>query len=153
MKKHKRMTEIDEYIELFMHQFVDNKKACIKCCRNLTLVNYRSYNGTVNKTCNKCLDYTMNYKYNLTSKQRIRLNYRSRVYMYLGICTYDYLGCSLDEFIDYIESQFQSGMDWSNYTIVWKITFIKPLNIYNSLSDQEIIKRLHYTNIKVIYKL
>jgi len=59
----------------------------------------------------------------------------------------------LDEFIEYIESQFQSGMDWSNYTIVWKIAFIKPLNIYNSLSDQEIIKRLNYTNIKVIYKL
>jgi hypothetical protein len=73
--------------------------------------------------------------------------------MYLGICTYDYLGCSLDEFIEYIESQFQGEMDWSNYTIAWKITFIKPLNIYNSLSDQEIIKRLHYTNIKVVYKL
>ena len=39
--------------------------------------------------------------------------------------------------------------DIDDYMITWKTIFIKPVN--KLMSDEQIIKRLHYSNISIKY--
>ena len=61
----------------------------------------------------------------------------------------DLLGCSLDEFKIYIESQFQDWINWNTYTFnnkndnYWYLDYIN-----NNLNSPQ--QLLHYTNIKIV---
>jgi hypothetical protein len=63
-----------------------------------------------------------------------------------------YLGCSLNELKHRIESLWQPGMTWENYTIDgWHIDHIKPLSSFN-LEDLEQFKQAcHYTNLQPLW--
>jgi hypothetical protein len=63
------------------------------------------------------------------------------------------LGCSSLEFKLYLESKFESWMSWENYGLYngelnygWDIDHIIPLS--STLSEDEIIKLNHYTNLQ-----
>ena len=64
------------------------------------------------------------------------------------------LGCSFDEFKQYLESQFESWMTWDNhglykrdtYNYGWDIDHIIPSS--SGLNEQEIMALNHYTNLK-----
>jgi len=70
--------------------------------------------------------------------------------------TQNILGCSYDEFKQHIEDQFESWMTWDNYgnpkdkifepNKTWDIDHIIPIS--SGLSEEEIIKLNHYTNLK-----
>ena len=51
--------------------------------------------------------------------------------------TLDLIGCSREDFINYIEKQFTSEMDWDNYGVYWELDHIKPLSKDGTF---------HYTN-------
>ena len=56
--------------------------------------------------------------------------------------TVELLGCSLDELKTYLESKFQPGMTWDNYSRNgWTIDHILPLSSFN-LIDQNQLKKL-----------
>lgn len=66
--------------------------------------------------------------------------------------SYDFLeqlGCSEQEFRDYIEKQFDETMSWDNYGInTWHIDHIKPLCSFD-LTDLEQVKiATHFTNLR-----
>ena len=65
----------------------------------------------------------------------------------------DLLGCSLEEYKEYLESKFQQGMTWDNHTVDgWHIDHILPLNESGTtLTEEEKIKRLHYTNTQPLW--
>jgi len=64
--------------------------------------------------------------------------------------TIDYLGCDIDFYRNFLESQFDDGMSWENYG-EWEIDHIIPVN-YN-YPNLDIIKlRLHYTNTQPLWK-
>ena len=66
------------------------------------------------------------------------------------------LGCSFDEFKLYIESKFESWMNWDNYgdpkdgivepNKTWDIDHIIPLK--TAITVEDIIKLNHYTNLQ-----
>jgi len=58
--------------------------------------------------------------------------------------TMEYLGCSIEEFKNHIESQFTEWMNWDNYG-EWHIDHITPLK-YGNPTLEELIERLHYKN-------
>jgi hypothetical protein len=68
--------------------------------------------------------------------------------------THKILGCSYVEFKIYIESKFESWMSWDNYglyekdkyNIGWDIDHIIPVS--SSMSEDEVIKLNHYTNLQ-----
>jgi len=63
----------------------------------------------------------------------------------------DLLGCTLEEYKDYLESKFQEGMTWENHTVEgWHIDHILPLK-ESKLSQEEKLKRLHYTNTQPLW--
>lgn len=61
--------------------------------------------------------------------------------------TNEYIGCNIEEFKNHIEKQFKENMDWNNYGILWNLDHIIPLS-YNFPSIEDVIKRMHYTNIQ-----
>ena len=51
--------------------------------------------------------------------------------------TIKYLGCSIKEYIVYLEQQFNESINWENYSTYWEIDHIVPLSKGGSF---------HYTN-------
>jgi hypothetical protein len=67
--------------------------------------------------------------------------------------TNDILGCTYDEFKQYLEKQFEPWMTWNNYGMYngqpeygWDIDHIVPLKI--TKTEDDIIKLCHYTNLQ-----
>ena len=67
--------------------------------------------------------------------------------------TIEILGCSFEEFKSYLESKFESWMNWQNkgkyngkFNYGWDIDHIIPLN--SAKTPEEIIKLNHYTNLQ-----
>ncbi len=78
-------------------------------------------------------------------KKALKGNYKRGV-------TIDYLGCSVQEFKDYIQAQFTDGMTWENYGYTgWHLDHIKPLGLFDLAKEEEIKKASHYTNFQPMW--
>lgn len=62
--------------------------------------------------------------------------------------TAEILGCSYDDFIQHIQSQFQEGMTWNNKG-EWHLDHIIPVSSYKD--EDELIKLNHYTNFQPLW--
>ena len=60
------------------------------------------------------------------------------------------LDCTMEEFIQYLQSQFLEGMTLENHGIVWEIDHIKKLS--SSKTEEDIIKLNHFTNLRPLFK-
>jgi hypothetical protein len=79
----------------------------------------------------------------------IRKNIVNKMHDVIGYGDFDNVGCSMDELITHIESQFTDGMSLDNYG-EWVISYIKrPTD--KSLTLEEKIERFEFTNIKPIW--
>lgn len=68
-----------------------------------------------------------------------------------GSAVFD-LGCSIDEFRVYMESKFQSGMTWGNWSKTgWHIDHIRPLASFNLSDREELLKACHYSNLQPLW--
>lgn len=64
----------------------------------------------------------------------------------------DMLGCSIQEFRAHIESKFQEGMTWSNWTQYgWHIDHIMPLSSFDLTDPNEVAKSMHYSNMQPLW--
>lgn len=62
------------------------------------------------------------------------------------------LGCSIEELKVYLESKFQSGMNWDNYGKKgWHIDHIKPISKFNIFNEDERKLACHYTNLQPLW--
>jgi len=92
---------------------------------------------------------------------KMKCNLRTTLYLALNKIGYkkdsnteNIIGCSYDYFIEHIENQFESWMNWDNhglyetdrYNIGWDIDHIIPLNTANTI--EEIYILFHYTNLR-----
>lgn len=62
------------------------------------------------------------------------------------------LGCSVSEFIKYIEQKFSDGMTWENYG-EWHFDHIKPLSSFNLENRDELLQACHYSNIQPLWAI
>lgn len=80
-------------------------------------------------------------KWNTDTEYKLRNLMRVRINQYLKkgnkIKYIDALGCSIKEWMIYLEKQFDSKMSWDNHGTYWEIDHIKPLSKGGSF---------HYTN-------
>ena len=60
------------------------------------------------------------------------------------------LGCTMEEFIQHLQSQFVEGMTLENHGIVWEIDHIKKLS--SSKNEEDIIELNHHTNLRPLFK-
>jgi 5-methylcytosine-specific restriction endonuclease McrA len=69
---------------------------------------------------------------------RNRINECVKLYQYKKLDnTLEALGCSISQYIIYLESQFNNNMGWDNYGTYWEVDHIIPLSKGGSF---------HYTN-------
>ncbi len=62
------------------------------------------------------------------------------------------LGCSILEFKSYIESKFQPGMSWDNWSKDgWHIDHIKPLVSFDLSDRKQLLEACHYTNLQPLW--
>lgn len=67
--------------------------------------------------------------------------------------TFLILGCSYEEFIEYLKSKFEPWMNWVNYGLYngklnygWDIDHVIPIS--SAKTEDEVIKLNHYTNLQ-----
>ena len=78
-------------------------------------------------------------------------NLRKRIYDYIKNKPHksiQYLGCDVNFYRQYLESQFDVNMNWDNYGIYWEIDHITPLFTYNFSDSLNISKAFNYTNTR-----
>jgi len=75
----------------------------------------------------------------------------SRMYDVLGYAKFEWLGCSIEEYIVYLESQFGDKFKWEDCGEIFEIDHIKPLGI-KGITEEERILRFHYLNTQPLTK-
>lgn len=60
------------------------------------------------------------------------------------------LGCRFDDFLLYIENQFQPEMSWENYGDIWTLDHVCPCN--QSKNESELLKLQYFKNWSPCYK-
>jgi len=96
-------------------------------------------------------------KYNTDPMFRLRHNIASLIRLSLSnngysknSRTYKILGCSYDEFVKHIKSQFVEGMTWENYgRYGWELDHIIPVS--SAMNEEEIYLLNHYTNFQPLW--
>jgi len=64
--------------------------------------------------------------------------------------TNEYLGCTIQEFKDYMEKLFSEGMSWDNHG-KWHIDHIRPISWFDLTKEEEIFKAFNYTNCQPLW--
>lgn len=77
--------------------------------------------------------YQREYKRKSTPQNKIIFNLRNRVYKLMlkeiqSQKTLELIGCSKEEFMNHLEKQFTSKMNWDNYGTYWEVDHILPLS-------------------------
>ena len=60
------------------------------------------------------------------------------------------LGCTYQELLKHLESQFQDGMSWDNYG-EWHIDHIRPCASFDLLDPEQQAQCFHYTNLQPLW--
>jgi hypothetical protein len=90
-------------------------------------------------------------QFKLSCNLRVRLNSAINNNYKAGSAVKD-LGCSIEEFKSYLESKFQSGMSWDNWTTDgWHIDHIKPLASFDLTDRNQLLEACHYTNLQPLW--
>jgi hypothetical protein len=118
--------------------------------KNKEMLNKKARERTAIKLNNNPLFKLTLYSRNLIRKALVRNGYTKKTK------TYNILGCSFDEFKQYLESKFEPWMNWDNYgnpkdgvlepNKTWDIDHIIPLN--SGLNEDDVIRLNHYTNLQ-----
>ena len=100
--------------------------------------------------------YEQNKKYNdinfkLSWILRNRLNKALKNNQKIGSAVKD-LGCTIEELKSHLESLWQEGMNWDNYSRNgWHIDHIKPLSSFNLEDREQFKKACHYSNLQPMW--
>lgn len=97
-------------------------------------------------------EYLINRK-NIDTNFKLACNLRTRLSCAIkNGGSVRYLGCSLEHLKAYLESKFQSGMNWDNYgQFGWHIDHIKPLANFNLTEEDQLKIACHYTNLQPLW--
>lgn len=110
-------------------------------------------------------DYHTQYFMNRKKKDpafKIRCDLASRISLALrgsrkSSKTVDLLGCSIQNFILFIESKWISGMTWNNYgnrNGDWSVDHVKPCAAYSDLANEDQQRQcFHYSNLRPCWHL
>jgi hypothetical protein len=105
-----------------------------------------------------------NYKADVTRKKARYAadpNYRQRVLIHNAMWEltrgkvksgkmFDLLGCDIEQFSRWIESQFEEGMDFDNLG-EWEVDHVRPLSSFDLTDETQLREACHYTNTRPLW--
>jgi len=101
-----------------------------------------------------------NYKKYLNTNPQFKIIHNTRIRInkalknnYKKSSSIELLGCDLNFYKQYLESQFKSDMSWENYGKLWDIDHIKPCASFDLSLKEEQEKCFHYSNTQPLYKI
>lgn len=139
-----------DYNKRYCKQYYIQNKETIKSNVNEYRINNKK---KVNKTRLKYIhkQLKINPLFKLCRYLRSRLNQAIKNNFKSGSAVRD-LGCTIDQLKIHLESQFQPGMNWDNWsTNGWHIDHIKPLSSFDLTDREELLKAVHYTNLQPLW--
>ena len=83
----------------------------------------------------------------ILTRLRIRLHH---VVAYKTGRTKELLGCTIDELLLHLESQFTDGMSWDNRHL-WQIDHIRPCASFDLTDPEQQKECFHYTNLQPLW--
>lgn len=89
--------------------------------------------------------YKNDLQFKISSNLRSRLNSAIRNAQKSGSAVRD-LGCTISEFKQYFETKY--GVNWKDYGVIWEIDHIKPLSHFDLTNRDQLLKAVHYTNLR-----
>jgi hypothetical protein len=155
--------------------FQTKSKFCPKCRITKNSSDFPKRSGSKDGLRNRCLLCTRKYQaqHKLFNKnfydkywreysrnrRKVDVNYRLALYLRKtvnraitrksGSAVRD-LGCSINQLIKHLESQFKPGMTWENHG-EWHIDHILPLSKFNLSKREEFLIACHYTNLQPLW--
>jgi hypothetical protein len=64
------------------------------------------------------------------------------------------VGCSKEELIEHIQSQFKRGMTWENWSLNgWHIDHIRPISSFNLADPAQQKECFHYSNLQPLWAI
>ncbi len=62
------------------------------------------------------------------------------------------LGCTVEELKKHLESKFQPGMTWENWSRTgWHIDHVRPLASFDLTERSQFLQACHYTNLQPLW--
>lgn len=147
---------------------VDNKKICSICDESKDLSEFptRSTENGYRHECKDCKKEIMS-KYYVEIYNEVRrdrkkndpeykllCNHRNYVYKCLtkfgnkNDRSLKYLGCSLENFKEWLEFQFDENMTWENYGKYWTVDHILPLHRFDLTNEKESLIAFNWKNMQ-----
>lgn len=153
--KDRILIERKQYYELNKeHIKQQHKEYCLANADTLSRKRQKHYKVNKDKIISQHLVYERK-KRKTDITFRIRSNLRSRLYNaikrnYKSGSAVNDLGCSVREFMAYIEKQFLPGMSWTNYG-EWHLDHIQPLISFDLMDREQFLRACHYTNYQPLW--
>ena len=146
-KKAYRAANVDQ-IKAYRAANVDKIKANEKTYRKA----YRMCAANLDKINDRARErYKTDIQYKLSNLLRSRLGLALKNNQKTGSAVKD-LGCSIVELQTHLESKFQSGMTWDNWSFEgWHIDHVKPLASFDLADKEQFLKANHYTNLQPLW--
>jgi hypothetical protein len=176
--KIKWVKEYKKQINYDKKYYLENKTTHIQKTKEWIKKNKEAYNKYQNQY-KKDNNYKSQKKYNQKNKdillqksylirnRKIQTNpsFKLRIRISTDICnrlkkhilkkkvsTIEYLGCSFDQYKDYLESLFFKGMSWENWGDVWEIDHKTPISLFDLTQEENIYKAFNYQNTQPLFK-
>ena len=134
------------------------KEQCRKYEKDNPRYDYRSKRyQKIKPEHNKAVAKRQKERYQNDIGFRLLENTRSRILKAVkGIIksenTRNLIGCDIETYKIYIESQFKPEMNWNNHGVIWEIDHIKPCASFNLLDPDQQKQCFHYTNTQPLFK-
>ena len=113
------------------------------------LINEESKSKPKKELVKKIITKNLNSKFISSQIKRLNVVFKNPVIKNKEV-TLKYFCCTKKFLIEYVSKQFNSKMNLENYGTYWRIKYIKPLKPTKPINKEEVIKRIHYTNLKPI---
>lgn len=155
--KEKRLDQKKEYasrIDIKKNKAAYNKKYYSENREHLLKKQSEYEANNKDRFRDKRSKYTLN-KYHNDPHLRIKMNLSRRLRTLLNKDlrkTIDFVGCSINELKQHLESLWKPGMSWDNYSMHgWHIDHIIPCASFDLTSEEEQKKCFHYSNLQPLW--
>ena len=104
--------------------------------------------GYTSKRCKTDMGFRI--RKNISSRLRQLINHHDEAFKYPIL---DLLGCTIQEFKEHLEAQFQPGMTWDNYGVFgWHIDHIVSCWRFDLTDPEQQKQCFHYSNMQPLWR-